>query len=383
VGAGYKMIDLGSHNGVYLNGEKLAPNSESALKFNDSIRLGETELVLQEAAPDDEGELAGRRLGSYQLVKRIGSGGMGEVYRAVQIALGRPVAIKILSPELTEDVSFVQRFMTEARAAGKLNHPNVVQVHEVGESDGIYYYSMEFLAGGSVQDQIRGGRKLPVERAIKIVLGAAKALEYAEKQGVIHCDIKPDNLMLTEDGEVRLADLGIARTVASRGAKVKQEGGVLGSPHYMAPEQAAGEAIDHRVDVYGLGATAYTMLSGRTLFTGESQLEIMSKHVNDDPENLGVVAPWVPKRLCKVVMTMVAKDPADRYQSAAEAIQALQELSGAEDRTPRPSELRRVPTGKRKPATERYARERRNKLILAGVVVALVVLTILLLLLPH
>ncbi len=335
VGPAYKVVDLGSHNGVYLNEEKLAKDSEREIKFGDSIRLGETELVLQEGAPDDEGELAGRRLGAYQLVKRIGSGGMGEVYRAVQIALGRPVAIKILSPELTEDSSFVERFMTEARAAGKLNHPNVVQVHEVGEADGIYYYSMEYLAGGSVQDQIRGGRKLTAEKAVKIVLGAAKALEYAEKQGVIHCDIKPDNLMLTEDGEVRLADLGIARTVASRGAKVKQEGGVLGSPHYMAPEQARGEAIDRRVDIYSLGATFYRLLAGRTPFTGKNAREIMEKQVYEEPPGLRSLDPNIPLEAARIAGKMMKKRPDKRYQSAREAVIDLTKL--LESLAPKPS----------------------------------------------
>jgi len=285
------VVDLGSHNGVYLNDERLPAKTTREISFGDALRIGESELVLREEAPDDEGELAGRRLGGYQLVKRIGSGGMGEVYRAVQVALGRPVAIKILSPELTEDRTFVERFMTEARAAGKLNHPNVAQVHEVGEVDGIYYYSMEYLGGGSVQDRIRGGGKLPVEEAVKVALGAARALDYAEKHGVIHCDVKPDNLMLTGDGEVRLTDLGIARTVKSMAEKVNQEGGVLGSPHYMAPEQARGEPIDHRVDIYSLGATFYRIVAGRTPFTGKTAREIMEKQVYEEPPGLRSLDP--------------------------------------------------------------------------------------------
>ena len=320
----YKAVDLGSHNGVSVNEEKLGKNASCELSFGDVIRVGESELLLREEGPDDEGELAGRRLGGYQLVKRIGSGGMGEVYRAVQIALGRPVAIKILSPELTEDRTFVERFMTEAQAAGKLNHPNVAQVHEVGDSDGIYYYSMEYLPGGSVQDKVRGGRNLPVEEAAKVVLQAARALDYAEKQGIIHCDIKPDNLMLTEDGEVRLTDLGIARTVASRTDKVKQEGGVLGSPHYMAPEQARGEPIDHRVDIYALGATFYRLLSGRTPFTGKSAREIMEKQVYEDPPGLRSLDPSIPQAVCLIINTMMKKRPDKRYQTAREAIVDLE-----------------------------------------------------------
>ncbi|MHC4914142.1 MAG: serine/threonine-protein kinase, partial [Planctomycetota bacterium] len=262
----------------------------------------------------------------YQLVKRIGSGGMGEVYRAVQVALGRQVAIKILSPELTEDRTFVDRFMTEARAAGKLNHPNVAQVHEVGENDGIYYYSMEYLPGGSVQEKLRGGRKMPLPESVKVALSAARALDYAEKHGVIHCDIKPDNLMLDEDGEVRLTDLGIARTVKSMAEKVKQEGGVLGSPHYMAPEQARGEPIDHRVDIYALGATFYRIIAGRTPFTGKNAREIMEKQVYEEPPGLRSLDPAIPQSVCRVITRMMKKKPEKRYQTARELILDLERL---------------------------------------------------------
>ncbi len=322
----YRVVDLGSHNGTNLNDQKMVKNSTREISFGDMVRIGETEMVLREEAPDDEGELAGRRLGGYQLVKRIGSGGMGEVYRAVQVALGRQVAIKILSPELTEDRTFIDRFMTEARAAGKLNHPNVAQVHEVGESDGIYYYSMEYLAGGSVQERIRGGRALSFEESIKVVIGCARALEYAEKHGVIHCDIKPDNLMLTEDDEVRLTDLGIARTVKSMAEKVKQEGGVLGSPHYMAPEQARGEPIDHRVDIYALGATFYRVITGRTPFSGKNAREIMEKQVYEEPPGLRSVNPEIPQGVCRVVTRMMKKKPEKRYQNARELISDLEKL---------------------------------------------------------
>ncbi len=322
----YRVVDLGSHNGVSLNDDKLPSKSTREMSFGDVVRIGESELALREEAPDDEGELAGRRLGGYQLVKRIGSGGMGEVYRAVQVALGRPVAIKILSPELTEDSTFIDRFMTEARAAGKLNHPNVAQVHEVGEVDGIYFYSMEYLNGGSVQDRVRGGGKLPVDEAVKMVLGAARALDYAEKHGVIHCDIKPDNLMLNDDGEVLITDLGIARTVKSMAEKVNQEGGVLGSPHYMAPEQARGEPIDHRVDLYSLGATFYRMISGRTPFTGKTAREIMEKQVYEEPPGLRSLDPDIPQSVCRVIARMMKKKPDKRYATARELIVDIERL---------------------------------------------------------
>jgi serine/threonine protein kinase len=364
----YRVVDLGSHNGTYLNDQRMPKKSTREISFGDVVRIGESELALREEAPDDEGELAGRRLGGYQLVKRIGSGGMGEVYRAVQVALGRQVAIKILSPELTEDRTFVDRFMTEARAAGKLNHPNVAQVHEVGESDGIYYYSMEYLAGGSVQERIRGGRALPLAEGVRIALGAARALEYAEKHGVIHCDIKPDNLMLTEEGEPRLTDLGIARTVKSMAEKVKQEGGVLGSPHYMAPEQARGEPIDHRVDIYALGATFYRMIAGRTPFTGKNAREIMEKQVYEEPPGLRSINPEIPQTVCRVITRMMKKKPEKRFQTARELIADLEKL--LEEIAP---EMEEDTVSRRQSRTMRRARRKRG----SGMYAVLAVLVLL------
>jgi hypothetical protein len=171
---------------------------------------------------------------------------------------------------------------------------------------------------------------------VAIVLGAAKALEYAEKQGVIHCDIKPDNLMLTEDGQVRLADLGIARTVASRHAKVKQEGGVLGSPHYMAPEQARGEAIDRRVDLYALGATFYRLVGGRTPFTGKNAREVMEKQVYEEPPSLRSLDSTIPQSVVRVIGMMMKKRPDKRYQSARDLIKDLTVLQ--EELAPAPGE---------------------------------------------
>lgn len=365
----YRVVDLGSHNGVSLNDEKLPTKSTREMSFGDVVRIGESELVLREEAPDDEGELAGRRLGGYQLVKRIGSGGMGEVYRAVQVALGRPVAIKILSPELTEDSTFIDRFMTEARAAGKLNHPNVAQVHEVGEVDGIYYYSMEYINGGSVQDRVRGGGKLPVEEAVKMVLGAARALDYAEKHGVIHCDIKPDNLMLNDEGEVLITDLGIARMVKSVAEKVNQDGGVLGSPHYMAPEQARGEPIDHRVDLYSLGATFYRMVSGRTPFTGKTAREIMEKQVYEEPPGLRSLDPDIPQSVCRVIARMMKKKPDKRYATARELITDLDRLR--EELAP---EEKRETISRRQSQLTRRARRKSGAGVFAVLAVVVLVL---------
>ena len=364
----YYLRDLNSSNGTYVNGEPVRKTVE--LKLGDQIEAGETLLsLLSDDERRTEGGLVGQVIAGYEVLERVGRGGMGTVYRARQLSLDRIVAFKVLSPSLAWDEEFIERFMDEARASARLVHPNIVRALDVGKAEGIYYFVMEYMPGGSVEDQIEREGRIAPDRAVGILVDVARGLSYAEEQGVVHRDIKPENLMFDEEGTVKIVDLGIAGQVRGRRG-FEQTEGVFGSPHYIAPEQAAGERIDHRADIYGLGASAYRMLSGRTLFTGASQAEIMAKHVNEEPEPLWKVAPWVPRGLCKVVMKMVGKDPDERYQSAREVIAALEELGAGTP--PRPTELRHAGrlTAKRKP--RRAERERRNKLILAGVIAALV-----------
>lgn len=311
----YLIADMQSHNGTFVNGNKISGSTE--LHEGATIRAGETLFLFRSGMQHDEGEHAGKRVDGYQLITRIGVGGMGEVYKAMQLSLGRQVALKVLSPELIRDRVFVERFLSEARAAGKFNHPNVVHVHEVGEENGIYFYSMEYLGGGSVHDLVSKGRKLDPLRATDIVCQAARALEYAEKVGIVHCDIKPDNLMLTSTGEVRLADLGIAKSLNEKG-KAEQSDGVFGSPNYMSPEQARGLPLDHRSDLYSLGVTYYRILLGKVPFTGKDAKTIMERVVFEEPESPrridGNLAPMVYTVLGK----LLKKKPADRYQHAAD-----------------------------------------------------------------
>jgi serine/threonine-protein kinase len=313
-GEEFTITDHQSHNGTYVNGVRL--EGEAPLPFGATIRAGETLFSFRSDSRHEEGALAGKKVAGYHLLMRIGSGGMGEVYKAVQLALGRQVALKILAPELTADRSFVEKFLREARAAGKFNHPHVIQVHEVGEESGTYYYSMEYVDGGSVQDLISKGRKLAPLRATQIILQAARALEYAEKVGIVHCDIKPDNLMLTSGGDVRLADLGIAKTLNAKG-KAEQTDGVFGSPHYMAPEQARGLAMDHRSDLYSLGVTYYRVLLGKLPFTGKDAREIMEKQVFDEPPPPRRLDSSLPPVIYTILGKLLRKRPIERYQSAA------------------------------------------------------------------
>ncbi len=316
------VTDLDSHNGVHVNGERIS--EETVIKSGDRIRAGKSIFVVSGADGALLGGMAGRRIDDYLLQERIGVGGMGEIYKATQVSLGRTVALKILSDDLTGDKAFIEKFLSEARSAGRLNHPNVVQVHEVGQDKGTYYFSMEYVAGGSVQDILRGGGKVEPKRSVDIIIGAAKALQYAEKQGVVHCDVKPDNVMLTEDGDVRLADLGIARQI-KEGRKIVQEEGVFGSPHYMAPEQAKGQPIDHRVDIYALGCTMYRMLAGKTPFTGEDARQIMEKQVYEKPSPLRDHADGLPRTIYATVEKMMRKNPQDRYPSAGDLLTDLEQ----------------------------------------------------------
>ena len=320
-GARYLIEDLSSHNGTFVNGELITGQVE--LPFGTSIRAGNTIIAFQSGSVKARGTRAGHTIHGYRLLTRIGVGGMGEVYKAVQVSLGRMVALKILSTELISDRSFVERFMSEAQAAGKFNHPNVVQVHEAGMENGTYYFSMEYVEGGSVQDMIAQGNKIDPLRATEIVLQAARALEYAEKIGLVHCDIKPDNLMLTPSGDVRLSDLGIAKTLNKKG-KVEQTDGVYGSPHYMAPEQARGLPMDHRSDLYSLGITYYRILLGKLPFTGKDAKEIMEKQVFDNPETSRKIDPSLAPMVHSILEKLLKKKSAERYRNATLLIKDLE-----------------------------------------------------------
>jgi len=357
----YTISDLGSHNGTYLNGVRL--QCEAMLCVGDIIRSGETLFSFLSDSQRNEGALAGQKLAGYHLLSRIGIGGMGEVYKATQISLGRKVALKILAPELTADPTYVQRFLSEAKAAARLNHPNIIGVHEVGEDNGIYYLSMEFVEGGSVQDIIAGETKeMPVPRATEIILQAARALLYAEKAKIVHRDIKPDNLMLTSSGEVRLADLGIAKRVVD--GKADQAEGVFGSPHYMAPEQARGLPLDHRADLYSLGVTYYRMLTGKLPFTGKDAREIMEKQVFDPPEPLHKLKPDLAPSIYYVMDRLLRKRPAERYPSAAALItdleRAIEEIHAGITASQKDKEKKDKDSGSLRRNTSRRERKQHN-----------------------
>jgi len=310
--------DLGSANGTFVNGQRIAC---AALADGDRLRAGSSVLRFSGHARVDQ--LLAREIGGYRVEALIGRGGMGSVYRAEQRSLGRTVALKVLAPELARVPEFVALFLREARAAAALAHPHIVKIYEAGSAGATHFFSMEFVRGGTVEEKLASCGALPVAEALRIARAACDGLAYAESKKVVHRDIKPGNLLLEPDGAVKICDLGIAGRI-----DVKEEepfrGG--GSPHYIAPEQALGRPVDSRADIYSLGVSLYTMLSGHTPFTGASSREIAKKHVTEPPPPLAAQGAGIPPGVCELVAWMMAKDPADRPASAVIVRDRLDEL---------------------------------------------------------
>ncbi len=317
------LEDCGSMNGTLVNGQRV--EGTATLKVGDTFQVGENQMsLLSEAEQQDRGGLIGSILGGYRLMQRVGQGGAGTVYRAEQLSLKRGVALKVLAENLTTDPEFVKMFLKEARSAAQLNSPYIVQVHDVGNEGGMYFFSMEFMEGGSLVDRLVRDGAMDAERLLPIVRDAARGLAYIEKQGIVHRDIKPDNLMFTAEGTCKLGDLGIAR---SRSELVgRTGGGVFGSPHYVSPEQVTGKPVDARSDLYSLGMAAYRALSGHTPFTGKSVKDLFLKQVKEMPVPIQEAAARVPRGLSQMIEKMIQKDPAERFQTCDELLVLVESL---------------------------------------------------------
>ncbi len=367
--------DLQSRNGTFVNGARV---DEAKLAVGDEVRVGET-TILVEASPETESNgsepepldpsvaaaliaermasagaapgasddtptagsedpaaadravaekrdrLIGRTIAGYRIEALKGRGGMGTVYRAVQLSLNREVALKVLSSRLTRDATFVDLFFREARAAGQLNHPNIVQVYDVGqdETESLYFYSMEFVDGGSLQGRIDADGKLSVEESARAMLEAARGLLYAEKKRLVHRDIKPDNLMIGEGGIVKIADLGLAKSLTEG---PRGEEGILGTPHFISPEQAQGKEVDTRSDLYSLGASFYRILTGQNPYPGKTVKEIILQRLKVPPRPVREIDPEVPEDFARIVERLMQRDPAERYQSAEDLVADLEEM---------------------------------------------------------
>ncbi len=267
------------------------------------------------------------------IVEHLGRGGMGDVYRARDEALERDVALKTISKSLAVDESFVLRFKEEAKAAARISHPNLVQVHAFGEHEGTIFFAMELVPGRSLGDRLRQGA-MPWREAARAAAQAARGLEAASAHGVVHRDVKPENLLVAADGSVKVADFGLAKRLASD-AVATQTGVIVGTPRYMSPEQAQGETLDFRSDIYSLGATLFHLVAGRPVFDGASAMKLCMKHIQEAPAELTSVAPGVPEALSRIVARMLAKRREDRHASYAALVAELDAIaqSAASDAT--------------------------------------------------
>lgn len=274
--------------------------------------------------PSNEPDLCGRQLGDYHVLRRLGRGGMSEVYLAEQGSLGRKVAMKVLKGSLAHDETYVRRFQNEARSAAALVHANIVQIYDVGNIDGVRFIAQEYVPGQNLRQLLTRTGPLDLRRASSILRQSAAALNKAAQAAIVHRDIKPENILLTLQGEVKVADFGLARLTTPEGAlNLTQVGVTMGTPLYMSPEQVEGKQVDPRSDLYSLGATTYHMLAGRPPFDGETALAIAVQHLNASPARLEDLRPDLPPALCRVVHRLLAKKPEDRFATPADLIAEL------------------------------------------------------------
>ena len=283
--------------------------------------------------------LVGQAVGDFDLLRRLGSGGMADVYLAEQksivageVVLRRNVALKVLRRDLSKDKSYVKRFHREAQAAAGLVQSNIVQIYEVGETNGIHYIAQEYVRGRNLKQYLNRFGAVEPAMAVNVLRQAGLALQKASEMGVIHRDIKPENIMLSTSGEVKVADFGLARINDQRGRQdLTQIGITMGTPLYMSPEQVEGSSVDPRSDIYSLGITLYHMLSGEPPFAGDNALAIAVQHVKEMAKPLQQSRPDVPNELCELIHRMIAKEPENRFQSATDLLKSVRKIQISEN----------------------------------------------------
>jgi serine/threonine-protein kinase len=273
-------------------------------------------------------DLTGQTLGDYRVLRRLGQGGMGQVYLAEQLSLKRKVALKLLRPEMASNPRALQRFKREAEAVARITHANIVQVYQIDEANGLQFMALEYVEGRNLREHIERKGTPDVLLALSIMRQVAAALQRASEMGIIHRDIKPENILLTRKGEVKVADFGLS--LAPDGDQpapnLTQSGVTMGTPLYMSPEQVEGKPVDFRTDIYSFGVTSYYMLAGQPPFRGTTAFEVAVAHVQKEPEPLASIRPDLPQNLCAVVHKMLAKDPNQRYQTGRDLLKDLVRL---------------------------------------------------------
>jgi serine/threonine protein kinase/formylglycine-generating enzyme required for sulfatase activity len=279
--------------------------------------------------------LVGKVIGGCRIVKKLGEGGMGAVFLAEHTKLKRQSVIKVVPAHLSQNKQLIARFEREARAAAVVQHPNIVAVHNVGEENGVHYIEMEYVDGSALDAELKEKKFIEPMECLRIIKDACRGLAEAHKNGIIHRDIKPDNIMMTRKRQVKIADFGLARVGGSEEMELTKVGQILGTPAYMSPEQCQGKPTDHRADIYSLGATFYAMITGKRPFTGSSVMDIMKKHIDEAPNspreyNRDNNLPDVAVPIEQIILQMMAKKPEERFQSAEDVIEAIDRFMRAE-----------------------------------------------------
>jgi serine/threonine protein kinase len=270
-------------------------------------------------------EIVGKAIGRFEIAEMIGEGGMAKVYRAYDPEINRSVALKILKDEHCSDEEHNSRFINEGKAAGALTHPNIVTIYDVGKLDNVPYIIMELLEGENLGDILRAGERISLQAVIDLAIEMAGALGYAHKKGVIHRDLKPDNIMMGADGaSAKITDFGIARMEEAGSIESTQVGMMLGTPRYMSPEQACGTTIDGRSDLFTLGVIMYELITGQKAFTAESIPTLIKQIVDKDPTPIRQINSQAPPGLQRIVAKLLQKKPEKRFQSGAELLVALE-----------------------------------------------------------
>jgi serine/threonine-protein kinase len=257
--------------------------------------------------------------GRYRIIERIGSGGMSVVYKAQDLSLGRIVALKVLHESLTDDEGFLRRFQREAHAAANLSHPNIVTVHDIGQDGNRHYIVMEFVDGRTLKQLVRlqnqQGRPLSLQRALDLAIQVCAGIGYAHRANLIHCDVKSQNILVTRDERVKVADFGIARAM-SEATQHTLDSQIWGTPHYFSPEQAAGLPATPASDVYAIGVVLFELLTGRLPFIADTHTALALKHMHEPPPRAAEINPLVPQQLDQILQKVLAKEPAARYRTA-------------------------------------------------------------------
>jgi len=327
--------------------------------------------------PGKPDPLVGRTLGQYEILEVIGRGGMGAVYRARQQSLDRVCAVKVLPRAFAADASFLERFRREARGAAAISHPAVIQVYDVGQEGGFHFIAMEFVDGEHLGQVVERDGPLAPDAALDVLRQVASALAAAHALGIVHRDIKPSNLMRMADGRVKVADFGLAKR-SGVDATVTAAGTRLGTPNYMPPEVAYGQQADARSDLYSLGASIYHVVSGHRPFDAKGTSQVIHKLLREEPVPIEQVAPRCPPKLRRIVARLMARDPAERYQSAQELLDALD----APPPKPAGGPTRTQPGPRHRSLDERRAaaqRRRRTTLLVTAIGAAVLLLVIIIL----